>query len=202
MRHRKAVSIAIAAVFGALAVAAVPALAGAKDDHGNHGGERHHHHHGVFNRDDDTGTISAFDATSRKLTITLTDGESFSGLVTSRTRIRCEGFDDRGARFPRDGGNSGSGSSSSSGDDNSGSGSGDDNGRGVPEPGDDHGEALEPGDDNGGRGFEPGDDRGDHGNGRICSTADLTVGAVVREAELELEHGIARFDEVELAHTS
>ena len=194
MKCRTRVSIAIAAVLGALAVAALPALAGVKDDHGHHRGdhrgERHHgHHHGVFDRDEDTGTISAFDATSGKLTIALTGGESISGLVTARTDVRC-GFGDDSARFARDSGNSGPGS-------------GGDRGRGELEPGDDHGEAVEPGDDNGGRGeLEPGDDRGDHGNGRPCSTDDLVVGAVVHEADLDLKRGIARFDEIELAHTN
>jgi hypothetical protein len=35
--------------------------------------------------------------------------------------------------------------------------------------------------------------------GANCTTADLTVGAVVEEAELGIEHGAATFDEVELA---
>lgn len=158
---RHALQVAFAALLGALAIFVLPALAGAKgDDHSRsddsgHHGRHHHNHHGVFDRDEDTGTISAFDASSGKLTIALFGGESVSGLVGSRTDIRC-GFGD--------------------------------NGRGEPEPGDDHG----------GRGFEPGDDRGDHGNGRPCSTTDLTVGAVVHEADLELERGIARFDEIEL----
>jgi len=171
MRRRKALSIAIAAVLGALAVTALPALAGAKDDHGHHRGEGHHHPHGIFDRDEDAGTISAFDATSGKLTIALFGGDSVSGLVTSRTDVRCGFGDDGSARFSRDSGNSGPGSGSD--------------------------------DDNGGRGeLEPGDDRGDHGNGRPCSSDDLTVGAVVHEADLDLEHGIARFDEIELDHSS
>ena len=43
---------------------------------------------------------------------------------------------------------------------------------------------------------EPGDD---HDGAAACTTADLVPGAVVREAELEIEHGRATFDEVELA---
>jgi len=39
-----------------------------------------------------------------------------------------------------------------------------------------------------------------HGTGANCTTADLVVGAVVEEADLEIEHGKATFDEVELAH--
>ena len=91
---------------------------------------------------------------------------------------------------------------------------------GEEEPGDDHGgHGEEPGDDNGGDGEEPGDDHGgednsgpgsshsgrgpsghdDNGTGANCTTSDLIVGATVEEAELELEHGAATFDEVELA---
>ena len=193
MRRKHALSIAFAAALSALAIFVLPALAGARDrDNGSSDDHHHHsrHHHGVFDRDEDTGTISAFDATSGKLTIALFGGDSVSGLVTSRTDVRCEGPDDHSARLSRDSGSSGSGSGG--GDDNSGPGSGDDDGtRGELEPGDDHGE-----------GVEPGDDHGDRGNGRVCSTADLAVGAVVHEAELDLRHGIARFDEIELGHGS
>jgi hypothetical protein len=56
---------------------------------------------------------------------------------------------------------------------------------GEPEPGDDHGR----------HGNEAGDD-----NGGDCTTADLTAGTVVQEADLELGNGSATFDEVELAH--
>jgi hypothetical protein len=52
----------------------------------------------------------------------------------------------------------------------------------------------EPGDDNGEE--EPGDDEGQSPN---CTAADLEVGAVVHEAELELEEGSAVFEKVELA---
>ena len=169
--RRHALPVAFAALLGALAIFALPALAGAKgDDHGrsdDHGHHGRHHDHGVFDRDEDTGTISAFDATSGKLTIALFGGESISGLVTSRTDVRC-GFGDDSARLARDSGNSGPGS-------------GDNGDRGEP---------------------EPGEDRGDHGNGRPCSSDELTVGAVVHEADLDLEDGIARFDEIELDHAS
>jgi hypothetical protein len=218
MRRRHALSIAIAAVLGALAVAALPALAGAKDDHGHHrgdhhAGERHHHHHGARDRHENVGRISAFDASSGQLTIARFGGGTISGLVTSSTEIKCEGPDDRfddSARFSRDSGNSGPGSGS--GDDSSGSGSGDDNGgRGELEPGDDHGEAVEPGDDNGGRGeVEPGDDRGgddssrggdNRNDDRLCTTAALTVGTVVHEIDRDFVNDVVTFDEIELGHT-
>jgi hypothetical protein len=178
--RRHALQVAFAALLGALAIIALPVLAGAKDRGHDRSddGQHHSHHHNAFDRDEDTGTISAFDTTSGKLTIALFGGDSISGLVSSRTDVRCEGPDDH-SRFSRDSGNSGPGS-------------GDDNGsRGELEPGDDHGEAVESGDDN-----------GDHGNGRICSTDDLVVGAVVHEADLDLKRGIARFDEIELGHSS
>jgi hypothetical protein len=215
MKRRHALSIAIAAVLGALAVAALPALAGAKDDHGHHRGEHRngerHHHHGARDRHENVGRISAFDADSGQLTIDRFGGGTISGLVTSSTEIKCEGPDDRfgeSARRSRDSGNSGPGSS----------GSGDDNGgRGEVEPGDDHGEAVEPGDDNGGRGeVEPGDDHGgensgpgrgddnrnDENDNRICTTAALTVGTVVHDVDREDVNGVVSFDEIELGHTS
>jgi hypothetical protein len=61
--------------------------------------------------------------------------------------------------------------------------------RGEDESGDDHGG------DRSGQGPSGHDD---HGSGANCTTADLIVGAVVDHAELELEHGSATFDEVEL----
>jgi hypothetical protein len=185
MRRGHALSIAIAAVLGALAIAALPALAGASDDHGHHAGERHHHHHDGFrDRHHNVGQISAFDPSSGQLTIARFGGGTISGLVTSSTEIKCEGPDDRSnesARFSRDSSNSGPGSSGS-GEDHSGRGSGDDNGgRGEEEPGDDHGA----GNDN-----------------QICTTADLTVGTVVDEVDRDFDNGVVSFDEIELGHTS
>jgi hypothetical protein len=158
---------------GAVALLALSGLASAKDGH--HG--RHHH------RGADTGTIAAFDSSSGVLAIELTGGDTVSGLVTSRTKVRCEDehAPDIAARS-----------------------------RGS-EPGDDNGgHGLEPGDDNGGHGGEPGDDNGgnnsgpgpsghdDNGAGANCTASDLVVGAVVHEAELDLRDGKAVFDEVEL----
>lgn len=157
---------------------------------------------GVMDGEENAGTISSFDATTGKLTIDLFGTETISGLVTDRTRIKCEDQD------------AGSASTSSRGND-----SGDDHGGQGEEPGDDNGgHGEEPGDDNGGNGEEPGDDNGgnsgpgsvnsgpgnhnDNGVGANCTTADLVVGAIVHEADLEVEHGSATFDEVELAHTN
>jgi hypothetical protein len=134
---------------------------------------------GVMDGEENAGTIAFFDATTGKLSIDLFGTETISGLVTDRTRIGCEGR------------SAGSASTSSHGSD-----SGDDHGGHGEEPGDDNGgDNSGPGSTNSGPGSHD-----DNGVGANCTTADLTVGAVVREAELEIEHGTASFDEVELAH--
>ncbi len=186
---------------------------------------------GVMDGEENAGTISAFDTASGKLTIALFNGDSISGLVTSGTEIKCEGPEHASTSvLARDGGpgpsggDDNGGQGSEPGDDNGGHGeeAGDDNGGHGEEPGDDNGgQGEEPGDDNGGHGEEPGDDNGgaaanpdnsgpgsansgrghDGEHGVACTTADLVVGATVQEADLELEHGSASFDEVELAHT-
>jgi len=151
---------------------------------------------GVIDGDENAGTIASFDATTGRLTITLFGGDTVSGLVTGRTRIKCEDehSPDVTARARH-------------GEEEP----GDDRGGHGEEPGDDHGDhGEEPGDDNGGDNSGPGSShsgRGpsghdDNGTGANCTTSDLIVGATVEEAELELEHGTATFDEVELAHTS
>ncbi len=148
---------------------------------------------GVMDGDENAGTIASFDATTGKLTITLFGGDSISGLVTDRTRIKCEDEHSpdvttrarHGEEEP-----------------------GDDRGGHGEEPGDDHGDrGEEPGNDNGGDNSGPGSSHSgsgpsghdDNGVGANCTTSDLIVGATVEEAELELEHGVASFDEVELA---
>ena len=143
---------------------------------------------GVVDGEENAGTIASFDATTGKLVIDLFGAETISGTVTDRTKIKCEDehSPDVSTRS------------------------------GEVEHRDDHGGGEEAGDDHGGRGHETGDDNGgdnsgpgssdsgpsghdDNGTGANCSVSDLTAGTVVREAELELEHGTATFDEVELA---
>jgi hypothetical protein len=182
----------LALALGAVALLALSGVATAKDrggdDHGHHGHHGRHHHH--FREIEEAGTISTFDPATGRLTIALTSGETASGLVTTETRIRCEGTDDRRADRRDHGG-------------------GDDNG----------GRGNEPGDDNGGHGNEPGDDNGGNsgpgsggpiaegegpepGETPSCTTAALVPGAFVGDAELRLGSGTATFEEVELGHDS
>jgi hypothetical protein len=155
--------ILITAVFGVVAILTFSGLAL------GHGGD--HRHGGP-----DTGTITSFDSETGVLAIQLTGGDTVSGLVTRRTRIKCE-------------------------DEHS---SGDSRVRGrEAEPGDDRGgHGNEPGDDNGGDNSGPGSGpsgHDDNGTGANCTTADLIAGAAVHEAELDLRDGKALFHEVELA---
>lgn len=139
---------------------------------------------GVMDGEENAGTIQSFDPESGKLVIALFGTETITGTVTEQTEIKCED------------GHSTEVTASSSND-------------GEAEPGDDEGgHGEEPGDDNGG-----GDNSGsgssssgpsghdDNGEGGTCTSADLIPGAVVQQAEIELENGTATFHEVELAHT-
>jgi hypothetical protein len=179
----------------ALGVVALLALAGVAtakdhggDDNGHHGHHgRHHHHH--FREVNEAGTIASFDATTGRLTIALTGGESVSGLVTEETRIHCEGEDDRRSdRRDHGGGDDHGGRGNEPGDDNGdNSGSGSSGTSGGPGPSGENGGGPE--------GEEPGE-------GTNCTTASLVPGAFVGEAELRLGSGAAVFDEVELGHDS
>jgi hypothetical protein len=185
-KRRKRLGSVVAVALGALAIFVLPGLATARD---NSSGPS-------------SATIKSFDAATRTLVVSLPEGETVTGLVTWRTKVRCE--DQRGDRGHHHGDDrvrlrdSGPGHSGS--------------GSGEAEPGDDHGgHGEEPGDDNGGHGEEPGDDNGggrgqsgegghdDNGRGANCTTADLIPGAAVDEVELDFDHGGVRFDEVELS---
>jgi hypothetical protein len=195
--RRSRIAGLLALALGAVALLALTGVATAKDrggdDHGDHGHHGRHHHH--LHEMREAGTISSFDPATGRLTITLTGGETTSGLVTTETRIRCEGADDHRADHSADRRDHGGG---------------DNGGRGT-----------EPGDDNGGRGEEPGDDNGGNsgpgpngpgaegegegpepGEAPSCTTAALVPGAFVGEAELRLGTGAAVFTEVELGHDS
>lgn len=161
---------------------------------------------GVMDGNENAGTITAFDAESGKLTIGLFNGDSVSGLVTESTRIKCEDehSPDVTARARH-------GEEEPGDDHGEGEEAGDDNGGHGEEPGDDNGgeaagdnsgpgnggeDNSGPGSSHSGRGPSGHDD---NGTGANCTTSDLIVGATVEEAELELEHGVATFEEVELA---
>lgn len=145
---------------------------------------------GVIDGNENAGKIASFDAATGKLTIELFGGDSISGVATESTRIKCE--NEHGvARTSRE---------EESGDDHGGAGAepGDDNG--GAEPGDDHGGNSGPGSSDSGPGSDnSGPGRGGEEDGANCTTADLSQGAVVQEAELEIEHGAATFEKVELA---
>ncbi len=201
----------LVAALGALAMLALPGVAAAKQKDRNHDRipdrwEKRHHlslrvnqaHHdqdrdhllnraefiagdnprsadtdgdGIPDGEENAGKIESFDTETGKLTIDLFGGETLSGLVTEETEIKCEHSS-----------SSVSASDSSLGEDNSGDEQGQDGQENEEEPGDDNG----------------GDNSGP-GSSSNCTTADLTPGAIVQQAELQIESGTATFEEVELA---
>jgi hypothetical protein len=143
---------------------------------------------GVMDDDENAGKIASFDPATGRLVIDLFGGDSVSGIVNGDTRIRCDEDGDRHSEA----------STSHEGEDNSGpsdnSGPGSDNSEPndqVDEP-EDH-QADQPGEDQQGEDHHPRDADAN------CTTAALIEGAIVEEAELELENGVATFEEVELA---
>jgi hypothetical protein len=156
----------LALALGAVALLAIAGLAAA---HGRHG-DRHRN-------GQDTGQVAAFDASTGVLAIKLSGGDTVTGLVSRRTKIKCE--DEHSPDIAS-------------------------RSRGS-EPGDDHGgHGTEPGDDNGGGNSGSGPSHSgpsghdDNGTGANCTASDLIVGATVHEAELDLRNGKAVWDEVEL----
>lgn len=167
----------LALALGVAALLAIPVVSAAQngaDDGGHHGGKRHHHHRHHGDREI-SGTIAAFDADSGRLTIETRSGDSISGLVDDATKIKCEDVGEAVRHHNR-------------GDNRRGR-------SGEAEPGDDHG-----GSGNSGSGNSGPSGHDDNGTGANCTAAALVTGAVVQEADLEIEHGTATFDEVELAH--
>lgn len=195
MSGLKTHSARIAAPVLALAAVAVLALSGVATakDHGHHGRDRHRHHtRHLLMGTTEVGTILSFDATTGKLKISLTEGETVTGLVTEETEIKCPAPEEGIAQRRDQGGDPGD---------------------------DDGGHGEEAGDDNGSQGEEPGDDEGDSGQTSTgdhsgegcdhhesdqgsCTIESLTVGAVVGSAELRLEGGKAVFVEIDLGPAS
>jgi hypothetical protein len=129
---------------------------------------------GIPDGEENAGKIASFDAATGELTIDLFGGETVTGLVNEETEIECSTSGSASASDSQQGqqGEDGSG-------DNQGEQSGSEDGE---EPGDDNGE----------------DSSGPGNPGVPCSSADLTPGATVHEAELHLENGTATFEKVEL----
>lgn len=167
--------------------AAVPAAALAHDGPDHHH-KRHHHvrvrhekfaghrhngdHNGNIGNAPTAGTVTSF--ANNVLTITLTNGNTVSGLVTNGTEVRCENAEDN-----------------------------DNNGDNDVEHGDrvsDHGPG---GGDNGGDNGDRGDDNGNRGddndNDNMCA---ITPGMAVRNAELRINGAGSFWDEVELISTN
>lgn len=181
----------ITLVMSAAVLVAAPSAALAA--HHSHHHARHHRarrashiRHRQFGRADTTqpgnseqaGTVASF--ANGILTITLNDGSTVSGAVTNDTQLSCMAPD-----------------STSQGDDESGSGddssnSGDDNGDSSSTSGDDNGDNSSASDDDNG-----GDD-----NAQMCSTADLTPGTPVAEANLEVSGSGATWNSVDLITSS
>jgi hypothetical protein len=202
------VGTVLVAALGALAMLAIPSVAAAKDrnhDHIPDRWEKRHHlslkvnqaqrdqdrdqlrnrdeflagdnprnadsdEDGVADGQENAGTIQSFDPASGKLVIDLFGNDTISGMVTEQTEIQCENEH-----------STASASDSQQGEEEHG--------------GDNSGPSSSSSDDEG----EPGDDNGDHGGSANCTTADLTPGAVVHQAELQIENRAATFEEVELA---
>jgi hypothetical protein len=137
-------------------------------------------HDGVKDGHELSGTVVSFVEDSANpgtgtLTIKLADNSEVSGKVDSTTKIECDGADEHSGSHPKHDGGGDSGSSP----DNSGtapSGSGADDGPN----------------------HDASDNDGDETGASSCSTADLTPGAVVKEAELQGTGDQAVFSKVEL----
>jgi hypothetical protein len=226
-RRRAGLGVLLAAALGAMALLALPGMAAAKAKDRNHDHipdrwEKRHklslkvnqarrdqdhdglnnlgeykagdnprnpdtNHNGIEDGEEHAGTIASFDPETGKLTISLYGGETVTGLVTEETEIECGcshhgGEGEEGATSLR------------SGDFNPG-----EEGTGPPGQGEDESDdppghdGTPPGASEGpGRGFEHQEHSGN------CSAEDLVVGAVVKEAELQLDNGVATFSKIEL----
>ena len=185
-----------------LLLIALPGAAAARQHHKGHSHHKKHHkrhhqrrsHHrsgtqtgggstSTSGDEENAGTIASFDGTT--LTITLGDGSSVSGMVTDNTEIKCEAAGDDNSEDDNSGDDD-TGDDDNSGDDDGGSGGGGDDvqaasANSMSDDGD-------TGDDDSGGDDNSGDDNGE----QQCTTADLTPGTVVQEAELDSSTGDVR----------
>jgi hypothetical protein len=198
----------LATALGALLILALPAAASAKDSNHDRIPDRWEHKHhlstkvdqarrdqdrdqlrnraeflagdnprdadsdndGTEDGDENAGHIDSFNASSGRLVITLFGGDTLSGLVNSSTEIKCENENEN---------------------ENEANDQNDD--RSLARHGD---EGSDSSDDNSGDNSGPG--RGGDDENTNCTTADLTAGRVVQEADLHTVGGSAVFEEVEL----
>ncbi|MHB8234401.1 MAG: hypothetical protein ACYDHT_07080 [Solirubrobacteraceae bacterium] len=188
-----------------------------RDDHGVHHKRHHarHHHHahivtfgaaassapaGVSGTaspmspgDDTAGTIASF--SNGTLTITLNDGSSVSGKVTSFTEIECRSSMAAAASHGGRSDDNGQGDDNDQGDDRG------QDGQSNSAPVQSMSGQSQSSSGNGGQDDGPGHDEGDD-NGQDeaehCTTTALVTGAVVREAELSVSSAGSVWKKVEL----
>jgi hypothetical protein len=175
---------ALLALTAAVAMLALPGLASSHDKGGSPPG--------------DAGVIQSFDPATGLLVVDLAEGDTASGLVVERTHIRCGkpprghhrrgpkgGSDDSAARRP------GRGDEMPGPRDEGPGPGGNDEGNGENNQ---HGETGEdpPGHDGTPPGASEDPGQGAEHSSR-CGTDDLTVGTVVKKAEIVLTNGNAYF---------
>lgn len=139
---------------------------------------------GVRDENENAGKVTSFDASTGVLTIELVGGGSITGKVTGDTEIDCE---QASTTTPTAQAAHDDGDREDSGDDDaehSGSGDREGDNSGPGSGNEDHG--------------DHGDDQNENGHEGNCSTADLTTGATVKEAELKATDAGAVFHEVKL----
>lgn len=168
----------LAAAAAVLALLALPGLAASHDrDHDSAG---------------DAGAIQSFDPASGVLVVDLAGGGSVSGLVTTRTRIRCG--EDHGRHHHHRGRGRGDDLRRGRGATASRHGSDDDNGNSGPGS-EGSGRDDEPGEDTPGHDGTPPGSSEDPGRGAEhsarCTSEDLVAGTTVKAAELVLVDGKA-----------
>ncbi len=135
---------------------------------------------GIEDGDENSGTITSFDATTGELTIDVLNSGPVTGLVTDATEIKCDNGDDQGDEDGDGRGGGGDGTADQGHGDNRLARSGGD------DPTGDDSTTEDPAAD---------DDETDES---ACTVADLVPGAVVHQAELEVENGNTTWDEIEL----
>ncbi len=188
-RPRK-LELTLMAAIAMIAVMALPGLATANSRHHHRG--RHARHLSVWVSEtvpnqpttpgntpttgqDNAGTIASFDGTT--LTITLNDGSTLAGQVTSSTEIECaQSTTQQGSNDGQQGDSGDQGQSgNSSGDQSDGQ------------------------DQSGGSQDQSGGDQSEGDDSGSCTTAALVPGAIVHEAELEIGPNGAVFHSIHLA---